>query len=216
MSSRSQTISKERLFIMATFPFPASDCNSFPLYFQLACNYTNSWYIYYSSHNKGNRRAKSGKWGGNFLRQFCCWWNGVFLSAAQLLSDSCNHLLLTTFKPFCTFSCTDPAVFRLCSSCMGWRQPFSAGSFFKIDYWLCLQGKVISPMCHCISKAVLLVILLSRLRPKYTVPVKVTLDMSLPVYEVLPMQIYLSENALHNFYYQYNYVSRSVCGGLSI
>jgi len=46
--------------------------------------------------------------------------------------------------------------------------------------------------------------------------VKVTLDMSLPVYEVLPVQIYLSENALHHLYYQYNYASRSVSRDLSI
>lgn len=124
---------------MVTFPFLASDCNSFPLHSQLACNYTNSWYPYYSSQKKGNKRTKSGKWGGSFLRQFCYWWNGVFLSAPQLLSISCNHLLLNTFKPSCIFSCTDPAVFRLCSSCVGWRQPFLTGSFFKIDYWLCLQ-----------------------------------------------------------------------------
>ena len=138
---------------MATFPFLASDCNSFPLHFQLACNYTNSWYIYYSSQKKGNKRTKSGRWEGSFLRQFCYWWNGVFLSAPQLLSVSCNHLLLTPFKPSCTFSCTDPVVFRLCSSCVGWRQPFLTGSFFQIDYWLCLQGKAISPVCLHISKA---------------------------------------------------------------
>lgn len=43
-------------------------------------------------------------------------------------------------------------------------------------------SKLVSPMHLYISKAVLLVILLSLLRPKYTMPVKVTLDMSLPVY----------------------------------
>lgn len=76
-----------------------------------------------------------------------------FYQLQQLLSVSYNHLLLRTFKPSCTFSCTDPAVFRRCSSSLGWRQRFLTGSFFKIDYWLCLQGKAISPVCLYISKA---------------------------------------------------------------
>lgn len=136
MSSYSQTISKQKyLLILATFPFLASDCSSFPLHFQLPCNCTAGTPIIH------HRRAgtKSGKWGGSFLRHLCCWWDGIFLSALQLLSVSSNHLLLTAFKTS-TFSCMYPADFRLCSSRVGCRQPFLMGSLFKIGYWLCLQG----------------------------------------------------------------------------
>lgn len=52
---------------MATLPFLPSDCSCFPLHFQLACNYTNSWYIYYSSQRKGNKRTKVGGEEGSFL-----------------------------------------------------------------------------------------------------------------------------------------------------
>lgn len=200
MSSYSQTISKQKyLLILATFPFLASDCSSFPLHFQLACNCTAGVPIIH------HRRAgtKSGKWGGSFLRHLCCGWDGIFLSAAFCLKTS-------------TFSCMYPADFRLCSSCVGCRQPFLMGFLFKIDYWLCLQGNqphVSLYKHHYKSKACLL--LFSYLDQNIPLQWKL-LYIFLSVCEILSVQIVLLDNALLHLCYQYNYVSRSVCRGLSI
>lgn len=140
--------------------------------------------IYVSHHRrKGTKEQKVGS------KEFCYWWNGVIPSAPQLLSVSCNHLLLTTFKPSCTFSCTS-AVFRLSSGCVGWRQTFLTGSFFFLNWWLVMPARQSVPCVFrwtkhlYISKVVLLVILLSLLWPKHTMPVKVTLAISLAVYEI--------------------------------
>lgn len=126
MSSHSQTISKLQYLLIATFPFLAPDCSSFPLHFQLTCNCTAGIPII---HHK-RTGTKNGKWGGSFLRHLCCWWDGIFLPAPQLLSVSSKHLFLTAFKTS-NFSCIYPADFQLCSSCVGCRQPFLMGSFFQ-------------------------------------------------------------------------------------
>lgn len=185
---------------MATFPFLASDCSSFPLHFTAD--------IPIIHHRR--KGTKSGKWGGSFLRHLCCWWDGVFLSAQQLLSVSSNHLLLTAFKTS-TFSCMYPADFRLCSSCVGCRQPFLMGSFFKIECWLYLQGSQphVSLYKHRYKRKACLYYF-SYFDQNILLQWKL-LYIFFPVYEVLPVQIYFSENTLLHLCYQYNYVSPSVC-----
>lgn len=151
MSSCSQTIPKERLFVTATFPFLASDCNSFPLHFQLTCSYKNSWYIYYSPQMKGNKRTKSGRWGWSFLgssatgkKEFFCQLHSCCLSPIIICSSPHLNLLVPSVAPVQLFSSWVLAV---------WDEHNCFFFFFRIDYWLCLQGKVVSPMYLYISKA---------------------------------------------------------------
>lgn len=119
MSSCSQTISKERLFITATFPFLASDCSSFPLHFQLTRSSTNSWYIYYSPQMKGNKRTKSGRWGAGFLgssatgeMEFFCQLHSCCLSPIIICSSPHLNLLapsaaLIKLFPSCVLAAWD-------------------------------------------------------------------------------------------------------------